>query len=283
MASPLLERQSVNLYYLGSRTAFAFLLLTVALFKNAFTFERSFTTFLLLSYATLNLLLFLRGEGFLSARWVRYLDYGLALLFLSAAVNFYGVVPFGVVVVLYSVLFWGEVTLLTAAGSVLLLVWSLLGRFPFDDFLVSFVYLTAMGLVATKWNLLRFVKLERESIRSLKALVERLSRENALKSAELQVYEEVRAVVNRLAETRRTEEVPKVLANFLAAEEVEIAPFRGKTALRRDAVTVRAGRVLLTVRPKHRFLLKDKRYRQKVAVLVQLIRPYLESFLAKSR
>ncbi len=283
MALPLLERTSVNLYYLGSRVAFSFFLFTVALFKDAYRFGDKFSAFLALTILVVNTALFLRGKNLYSERFLRYGDYLVALLAAVFSQNFYGVVPVGLVIILYSVLFWSEMVVFTSLVVVALLFATHFGGFDAGDFPVAVVYLLSVSLVSTKWNLLRLIKSERDELKRQKSTIYRLNREMAVRDRELRLMEEVRSIVEKLASLKRSEEIPRVLANFLSAEEVEVEPYKGKIPISDTFLSSRAGKVLLKVKPKHRFLLKDAQYRRKVHLLTIFAKPYLESFLAKRR
>jgi len=284
MASPLLEKRYVNLYYLASKFAFAFFILSVELFKNAYLLSEPFVIFLTGSYLFLNFLLSRKKGNIFERKDVRYIDYLLFLVLLPLSVNFFGIAPLGLVLILYGVIYWSETFILTLAGILILLPMAYFRNFPTDDLLVALFYLLTVETVSVKWNLVSLVKLNLHSLQRLKVQLQQLNKELAYRELKLKNYSEVLDIAEKISHLDKPENLPKVLANLLNASAVNIYPARGRKKLLGDGtLIVKVGRLILEVEPKYKFLLQDRVYKEKLQLLAKIIKPYLESFLAKSK
>jgi len=80
------------------------------------------------------------------------------------------------------------------------------------------------------------------------------------------------------------EETEKVLENLLAAERVKIIPKKLKhTETLSENIVIDLNEIIVLIKPKGKYLLKDRDFRNKMETLFKLIKPYLESFLANRR
>ena len=282
MASSLLERKYVNLYYLASKFAFSLLVLTVEIFKNAYSLFPAFLIFLLVAYLFSNFLFLHRQVTFFENRLVRYTDYIIFLLLVALSKNFYGITPAGLLIILYSVLFWTEIFVLTIAGILILLFLSFLSKFAVEDIIISTFYFLSVQVVASKWNLVRLIKLKMGTIQRLKTLVQQLNKELAYKDKNLRLYEEAIEIIEKLSLIGKRENLERYLTNLLDVKSVEIR-YSSTPASTPNTVVVRVGNIELRVVPKYPFLLKDRRFKEKLELVAKMAKPYLESFLAKSR
>ena len=284
MASSLLERKYVNLYYLASKTALAITTISLAFFKNAYLLSLPFLVFILVGYLLVNFYLFHKEVALFEARLVRSLDYLLFFVILLSAKNFYGVAPISLVLILYSVIYWSEILVITIIGIALLIISTTFRKtFDFSDLVVSVFFLLAVQVVASKWNILRLIKLKMHSIQRLKATVQQLNKELSYKETQIRLYEEAKEITEKLSKFEIKSDFPRILANLLNAQKVEIKPVSKISGPLTDSITVNVGKITLIVVPKYKFLLQDKRYREKLNLVAQMIKPYLESFLAKSK
>ncbi len=282
MASSILEKKHVNLYYLASKFAFGVFVLVVELFKNSYKVIPSFLVFLLAAYLFFNFLLLYKQVSFYESRITRYTDYLIFLLLLALSQNFYGIVPEGLIIILYSVIFWNEIFILTILGVLTLIFFSFFSESLLNDAIISIFYLLSLNVVASKWNLVRLVKLKMETIRRLKTLVQQLNKEIAYRDKDLRLYQEAIEIVEKLSSMGKRENLERFLTNLLNAKRVEIKPSSVDISTP-DTIVVKVGSIELWVVPKYSFLLKDRRFKEKLELVAKMAKPYLESFLAKSK
>jgi len=272
-----------SLYYLGVRLLCVVLVVVAEFVKGAFA-DREFITFAAALYGAFAVWVFLRPEGALPSFWQRLIDYGFALLLTALATDLTAVLPVGVILATYSVLFWGEYALLVALVVIVLSFKTFFGgSFSVEDFLVGLIFLLGLSLASSKVNLISWLTHQLERLRSIRAENRKVHRACASLSAELQVYRGAEEILEKLSAARRFDNLEELLANLLNARRVRISAEGGKKFFSEDYLLFRVGRILVWVKPKHKFLLRDRYYAKKVEMALKMIKPYLESFLAKSR
>jgi len=282
-----LNRYVVNLYYLGTKFLFATFTFLLLFLKDVYHLDRDFLAFLASLYLSVNIFFYLRDKNIYNLKFLRFLDYFFATLLVLLAKNLYGVGPSALIVGLYSVLFLKEVSITLAVMLFLLVLKgfsSYLHMSPEEGFISAF-YLFSLFFVSTKLNLLTLIKLKSQSLERLRATVAKMQREIALLSLRNRQLEEALQIVNLLGEKEKIDSLPSLLKNLLDAQEVLILKQqeRLKVPVGEGFVRVALPKILFAVKPKEKFLVKDPKYREKILLVAKLLRPYMESFLAKSK
>ena len=277
----------LNLYYLASKLAVVLFLWLVLFLKNAYGVEGYYSyaiATLVVAYLAVNLFAYLSGLKLPTVRALRFADYLLALTAALFAQNLYGVIPGGFIFGIYSVLYLRELFLVfLAAIAALLLNFGLFHHLPPVEFYLSLVFLLGVLVISTKYNIVVMLKERKETLMRLKEDITSRDRSIALLSEELDNYREVTEIVEKIAERRHLEDLPKILKNLLRVEEViirkKVSPYQIITP--EGFITVSVRNILLSVKPKDEYLLKDRRFKEKLRLLVKVLRPYLERFLEK--
>jgi hypothetical protein len=276
----------VRLYYIGGRIFFDITVLALALFDNPYSVPPSFPIFVASLHFLMTSLMWLstRSSTYPS-RWERFTDYaaGTVLLLFTSKVS--AVLPFTIFIVTYSFLFWIEIlTLLGLFFLILAFKCFIFADITVGVFISSFVYTLAVAFAASKFNLVAFLQEELERISRVERINEKTQREIALLERKLRYYSEGEEILKKLSGLRRTSEIPKVLGNMLSAEKVVIKRRGERLGVSPDEfIPIRVGDITVFVKPKLKFLLNDSGYRAKLSVVLRMVKPYLESFLAKSR
>ena len=281
----------LNIYYFGSKLIVALFFILALFLKDAYGLEGSYrfaVTFFIGLYILVNGILFLNlnRSKYALNKYLRFLDYALGFYSALLATNFYGVIPVGFILGVYSVIFIREIAIyLLTTFSLLLVNFGIFHRFNGEDLLLSIVFLLGMFTISSKFNILSLLKDRKESFVRLKRDIALRDKSIALNAKRLSLYEEVTEIVERLSEKRHLEDLPNILKRLLKAESVIIRkknhPYQILTD--QDFVNVSVKNIHLAVKPREKYLLRDKRYREKLLLLAKLLRPYMESFLAKSR
>ncbi len=277
----------LNLYYLASKLAVVLFLWLVLFLKNAYGVEGYYSyaiATLVVAYLAVNLFAYLSGLKLPTVRALRFADYLLALAADLFAQNLYGVIPGGFIFGIYSVLYLRELFIVfLAAIAALLLNFGLFHHLPPVEFYLSLVFLLGVLVISTKYNIVVMLKERKETLMRLKEDITSRDRSIALLSEELDNYREVTEIVEKIAERRHLEDLPKILKNLLRVEEViirkKVSPYQIITP--EGFITVSVRNILLSVKPKEEYLLKDRRFKEKLRLLVKVLRPYLERFLEK--
>lgn len=281
----------LNVYYFASKLTIALFFILALFLKDAYGLEepyRSAVAFFIGLYILVNGVLFLKFKRLKYAlnRHLRFLDYALALYSALLATNIYGIIPVGFVIALYSVVYFREVLFLFLASIAIMLAnMGFFGRFEDTELLIAAPFLLGMLTVSSKFNIISMLKDRKESLHRLKREIFLRDRTVALHSKQLSLYEEVEEILDKISQKRYLEDLPSILKGLLKAESVIIRkknhPYQ--VLADRDFVNVSVGNIHLAVKPAEKYLIGDKRYREKLQLLAKILRPYLESFLAKSR
>ncbi len=278
------EPREIYLYYLGVRLFLVALVLMVVFIKPASYTERSFLIFASALYASAAIFFFLKSKETLPDLLQRILDFAFAIVLPLFAADIVGILPATLVLAAYSVLFWKEyASLLVAVILILMVKTYFLASYPLTDFLISVVYLLGLSLAASKLNLIALLSHKLDRLKAIRLETRRVQKTCANLSADLQVYREAEEILTKLSSMRRFHNLEGVLANLLNAESLKISAEGGKKISSDDALLFQVGQLSVWLRPKHKFLLRDRYYKRKVETVLKMAKPYLESFLAKSR
>lgn len=282
-----MDRTIVNLYYLGTKLIVVLSFLLALFLKDAYGLEgyqRYILAVFIALYLAINL--FSKKGDYFRLRFMRFLDYTFALLAVLLSKNLYGVIPAGFIFGLYSVIYIRELLLLFLIATALLLInGSLLHRIEAEDLLLSLIYLLGILGVSTKVNILSILKERKATLQRLKEKIRMLDTANARLARNLQDFHEILEVLNFLSDKRYLENLPQLLEGLLKAEKVLLKKKNSPTYIlpKEGFINIAVGDILLMVKPKEKYLLKDKRYREKLFLLTKVLRPYIESFLANRR
>ena len=275
----------LNLYYLASKFAVVLFLWLVLFLKDAYGVEgyyRYAIATLVVAYLAVNLFVYLSGLKLPTVKALRFADYLLALIADLFAQNLYGVIPGGFIFGIYSVLYLRElfIVFLAAVGA-LLLNFGVFHHLSPVEFFLSLVFLLGVLVVSTKYNIVVLIKERKETLMRLKGELNSRDRSIAVLTEELENYREITDIVDNIASRRHLEELPKILKNLLRAEEVlirkKVSPYQVITP--EGYITVSLKNILLSVKPKEEYLLRDRRFKEKLQLLVKVLRPYLETYL----
>jgi len=282
------KRDIVNFYYIASKSASAALFLALIFIKDEYGGEgnfRYFLVFLTLAYLFINIIWLILRRNLFSTPWLRILDYAFGLLAILLATSAYGVLPAAVIVSIYATAFSKESFGVFLIYAIALFVNGvLLKRLSAEDFTLSLFFLITYYVVSTKFNITVLIKGEKKLLKNLKRDLQELNKTVALLSVEKKHYEEIISVIELISEKGFLDNLPEILKNLLKAEDVIIRrknPFASPA--REGYITVSLRDIVLMVKPKEKYLLGDTRYREKLKLLLKILRPYAESFLAKSR
>ncbi len=282
-----MDRTIVNLYYLGTKLITVLYFLLALFLKDAYGLE-GYQRYILAAFIALYLAINLlpKKVDYFRLRFMRFLDYAFALLAVLLSKSLYGVIPAGFIFGLYSVVYVRELLLLFLTASALLLInGGLLHGIAMEDLLLSFIYLLGILGVSTKVNILAILKERKATLQRLKEKIRMLDAANARMAKNLQDFHEILEVLNFLSDKRYLENLPQLLEGLLKAEKVLLKRKNSPAYIlsKEGFINIAVGDILLMVKPKEKYLLKDKRYREKLLLLAKVLRPYMESFLANRR
>ncbi|HID79403.1 MAG TPA: hypothetical protein EYP42_02595 [Aquificales bacterium] len=282
------KRELLNTYYLGSKLSTLALFLLILFLKNEYGGEENFRYFLVfiaLAYLLGNILWVSFNKNLFSNLWIRVLDYSFGLFIIFLSNSLYGILPAVIILSTYSAVFFEESLIALGVYWVALLINAiLLEKLTSTDFAVGVLFLISYFLVSTKYNIITLVKEQKKALKNLKDDLQKLDKTISILSLEKKHYEEVLSVVEVISEKGYLENLPEILKNMLKAEDVKIrrkSPF--STVTREGYVTVSLRDMLLMVKPREKYLMRDRGYKEKLQLLLKVLRPYIESFLAKRR
>ncbi|HIP98108.1 MAG TPA: hypothetical protein EYH37_01900 [Aquifex aeolicus] len=282
------KRELLNTYYLGSKLSTLALFLLILFLKNEYGGEENFRYFLVfiaLAYLLGNILWVSFNKNLFSNLWIRVLDYSFGLFIIFLSNSLYGILPAVIILSTYSAVFFEESLIALGVYWVALLINAiLLEKLTSTDFAVGVLFLISYFLVSTKYNIITLVKEQKKALKNLKDDLQKLDKTISILSLEKKHYEEVLSVVEVISEKEYLENLPEILKNMLKAEDVKIrrkSPF--STVTREGYVTVSLRDMLLMVKPREKYLMRDRGYKEKLQLLLKVLRPYIESFLAKRR
>ena len=282
------KRELLNTYYLGSKLSTLALFLLILFLKNEYGGEENFRYFLVfiaLAYLLGNILWVSFNKNLFSNLWIRVSDYSLGLFIIFLSNSLYGILPAVIILSTYSAVFFEESLIALGVYWVALLINAiLLEKLTSTDFAVGVLFLISYFLVSTKYNIITLVKEQKKALKNLKDDLQKLDKTISILSLEKKHYEEVLSVVEVISEKEYLENLPEILKNMLKAEDVKIrrkSPF--STVTREGYVTVSLRDMLLMVKPREKYLMRDRGYKEKLQLLLKVLRPYIESFLAKRR
>jgi len=282
------KRELLNTYYLGSKLSTLALFLLILFLKNEYGGEENFRYFLVfiaLAYLLVNILWVSFNKNLFSNLWIRVLDYSFGLFIIFLSNSLYGILPAVIILSTYSAVFFEESLIALGVYWVALLINAiLLEKLTSTDFAVGVLFLISYFLVSTKYNIITLVKEQKKALKNLKDDLQKLDKTISILSLEKKHYEEVLSVVEVISEKGYLENLPEILKNMLKAEDVKIrrkSPF--STVTREGYVIVSLRDMLLMVKPREKYLMRDRGYKEKLQLLLKVLRPYIESFLAKRR
>ncbi|HIQ26274.1 MAG TPA: hypothetical protein EYH48_02935 [Aquifex aeolicus] len=282
------KRELLNTYYLGSKLSTLALFLLILFLKNEYGGEENFRYFLVfiaLAYLLGNILWVSFNKNLFSNLWIRVLDYSFGLFIIFLSNSLYGILPAVIILSTYSAVFFEESLIALGVYWVALLINAiLLEKLTSTDFAVGVLFLISYFLVSTKYNIITLVKEQKKALKNLKDDLQKLDKTISILSLEKKHYEEVLSVVEVISEKGYLENLPEILKNMLKAEDVKIrrkSPF--STVTREGYVIVSLRDMLLMVKPREKYLMRDRGYKEKLQLLLKVLRPYIESFLAKRR
>lgn len=282
------KRELLNTYYLGSKLSTLALFLLILFLKNEYGGEENFRYFLVfiaLAYLLVNILWVSFNKNLFSNLWIRVLDYSFGLFIIFLSNSLYGILPAVIILSTYSAVFFEESLIALGVYWVALLINAiLLEKLTSTDFAVGVLFLISYFLVSTKYNIITLVKEQKKALKNLKDDLQKLDKTISILSLEKKHYEEVLSVVEVISEKEYLENLPEILKNMLKAEDVKIrrkSPF--STVTREGYVIVSLRDMLLMVKPREKYLMRDRGYKEKLQLLLKVLRPYIESFLAKRR
>jgi len=285
-----MERESVRRYalwyYHGVRFFFVFSVFTSLFFKNAYRINENTLVLLLSLYLGVASILAFREDyldGVHPGRFYRFLDYAVVLAVVFYASNLAGAIPTAVPLVAYSALFAELATVSSAVMLLSLFNTFYLQTFPLSDFLVFIAFFWGILLSASRLNLMLKVWEQIKKIRRFKKLGSSYQKQIALLSDRLKVYEEFENLLEKVSRVTKREDFLKILLEELSIEDLAVYGPSRTVRPREGYLIFSSGRLRILLKPKHKFLLNDPYYRAKVETALRLLRPYLESFFAKSR
>jgi len=282
----LSEISTVALYYFGTRFGVVILVAILVLLNNPYGVDPKFVIFILSLYTVWNVYLFLNQERSKPDFKTRLVDYLLALVLIFFSRNLLGLLPAVAIAVTYSFLYLTEYLFLLGTIVALLLVKTyLIGDYKPAEFVISAFFLAVLSFAASKVNLLEITKGRLKKLLSLRREMRELQKDYAAILRHLKNYEEAEEILAKISTLRRIDRLDRVLANLLNAEEVIVATYNRKRLLSpEEFITFQLGEgLIVAVKPRFKFLVKDKHYRKKTEIALRMIKPYLESFLAKSK
>jgi len=282
----LSEFSTVALYYFGTRFGVVILVVILVLLNNPYGVDPKFVVFILSLYTGWNIYQFLKQERGKPDFKTRLVDYLLALVLIFFSRNLLGLLPAITIAVTYSFLHLTEYLFLLGTIVALLLVKTyLLGNYKQIDFVISAFFIAVLSFAASKVNLLEITRGRLKKLLSLRREMRELQKDYAAILRHLKNYEEAEEILAKISTLRRTDRLDRVLANLLNAEEVIVATYNRKMSLSpEEFITFQLGEgLIVAVKPRFKFLVKDKHYRKKTEITLRMIKPYLESFLAKSK
>jgi hypothetical protein len=280
------RRKEAELYYFAVRLFFFALIFTILVVSPSSYGVKSFVFFFAFAFASLSIYLFIKHDPFNPESKQRFFDYFAAAVVVFLSKNLIGILPATVILAAYSVLRWSEYAiLLISIISLIGLKTYLLNDFEPTHFVLSVIYLIGLSLAASKLNLITILTEKLEKLKSIRYETGKVHRYCANLATELSIYHEAEEILTKVSSIRRFDNFERVLANLLNAESLKITAKGGnfKYLNSKESLTFTVGDITVFLKPKHAFLLNDRHYRKKTEVVLKMIKPYLESFLAKSR
>lgn len=281
----------LKLYYIGAKFAYTFLFLVILFYKDAYGISHStkyFFFFLSFLYMGINLYHYVYRQNILYNAKLRFLDYLSLFPLFVLSKNIYGLLPATLILGSYSTLYWREIVIVLTL-SVILLIFniSFLGFFSPGEFFIAVFYLLSLVLVSAKLNLVGIFRNFEQNLNKLRAEIHKLHSEKAKLSREIRIYKDITEVLELFYSRQRDRNIDKILQNLLGAESVLIYPAHISKRIPPEAVEgcirISDKDFIVFVKPKEKYLEKDPRYRRKLEILIKIIKPYIETFLAKRR
>ncbi len=287
MPSP---KEWLKSYYFAVKFSYASLFLLILFLKDVYAVSdtvKYFFTFLALLYLAVNIYYYLYGKSIHTNVALRILDYISIIPLVVLAKNLYGLLPASLIFICYGNLYWKEV-LFAALVSVGLLIFNLsfLRYFQLEDFVISVFYFISVAIAATKLNLVSAFIRSQDKLNELRENIRRLQKEVGTLSRELRIYKETFKILDDLY-VRERDSLDKTLERLLGAEKVYLIPSWFSKRLPFDEsegfIRLPYKKFVIFIKPKEKYLEKDPRYRRKLDLLVKVLKPYIESFLANKR
>jgi len=280
-AKPLKE---IYLYYLGVRLFTALLVLALLFIKPNTYHSKDLILLLISLYTALSIFFFLKGGDNVPPPLQRFIDYSFVLILVLVAANIVGILPTTIILASYAILYWKEYALLLLMLAIFLFISTFVrNTYPLEDFIVTIVYLLGLSLASSKLNLIAILSYKLNRLKEIKLETRKVQKTCATLSADLQIYREAEDIVTKLSSMKRFDNIEGVLANLLNAKSLKISAEGGKKIPFGEALAFQVGQLSVWLEPKHKFLLRDRYYKKKVETVLKMAKPYLESFLAKSK
>jgi len=283
---------NLDLYYLGAKLISILFFILVLLFKHGYGLKEDYAyavMFFFSIYLVINIHYVLSQPGSIYAKksFLRGLDYFVALYIAILALNLYGLIPLGFLLGLYAVYYYREVLLVLLAIIAILLTkvlfWNL---FTGVEMFLGILYLFGTIFISSKINLLWVIRLKNYKLNNCKRNLQKINDYVGNLESRVSIFEEVINVLENLYKEKRIETLSAALKGLLKAEEILIFQadkFFSKSLNRENYVIIGIGNTIFAIKPIEKYLIKDKRYREKLKILVTVLKPYLESLLANSK
>jgi hypothetical protein len=281
----------LRLYYIATKFSYTTLFFLILFLKDSYNLSQSakyFFVFLGLLYLGINFSYYYFGKSLQQNLKLRILDYvSLIPLFLLSK-DLYGLIPSTIILAAYSTLYWKEIALLTATLiGILILNLSFFGNLIPIDFAIAVFYTISVVLVSSKLNLVGLFRDYESKLSEKKRTIWKLQSEVANANRKLRIYEETLDVLENFYTRKRDKKLDSILQNLLDAEKVLIVSPRSRDKIPPEeiegCIALPERNFVIYIKPKEKYLEKDPRYRRKLEILVKVIKPYIETFLAKSK
>jgi hypothetical protein len=274
----------LNLFCLSVKVFFVLLILVVIYYYNAYDIWGTFYFVTALVVFLINLYFYLENKILCKRKSLVFFDFSLVILGFVFASQLIDVFPPLFLLLLYVFSYFKESLVLLSLVIIGTVVKTFYGFFSEKDIIPVIFFSLAFYTLATRWDIFIFIRYRKLDSLSLKAKYQKLQRDLAFFSKKTKWLEDYEKVINKLSKLKAKEDTEKVLENLLEAEKVKIIPRKLKhTESLYENVVIDLDDIIVLIKPKGKYLLRDKDYKNKMEILFKLLKPYMESFLANRR
>ena len=286
------RNRSLDLYYLGAKLITISFFIFSLYFKQAYGLNKDYAysiMFFILAYLVANIYFVLHlPEGRYAKKTIlRIIDYFVIVYIAIISLNLYGLIPIGFLLGLYVVYYYREVSFLLLFIIVLLLIKTLFWHhFTHEEIVLGILYLLGSVFISSKLNLLWVIQLKNFLLNKYRNELKKKDKIIGKLTEKISIFEEILKFLELSSQKQHLEDLPNFLKGILKAEDIYLQkidkPIRASFN-REEYIVTKVGNIILAVKPKEKYLLNDERYKEKIKTLITILKPYIESFLAKSK
>jgi len=277
-------KDTLNLFCLSIKVFFVLTVLIVFYYYNSYGIWSTFYFITALIILLVNMTFYLKNKFLCRKTALIISDFLLIFLGFLFGTGLVDLFPPLLLLILYAFTYFKASLILLIVSIISLMIKTYYGFFSQKDLIPAVFFSLGFYISSTRWDIFMLLRHKKLDNLSLKAKYQKLQRDLALFSKKSKWFEEYEAVINKLSKLKAKEDTEIILKNLLGVESVKILPIKLKhTESFYGNVVVDLDDIIVLIKPKGKYLLRDKDFKTKMEVLFKLLKPYLESFLANKR